>query len=250
MLTAEGISISYGGKCVLHNVSFSLEQGETLSVVGPSGCGKTSLLYALCGLQPATSGSVNLLGGVVQAPRADVPIILQDYGLLPWMTNLDNVALGLKLGGISKGKRHALARKQLAHFGLEGREDEYPSNLSGGEQQRVAIARAFVLEPSALLLDEPFSALDALTREHLQKTLLDVWRMKQIPFVLVTHSLDEAVYLGQRILVLGDCPARPVAVLENPVFGHEDARSCEDFFALVKQLRTLIDEQWENSCER
>lgn len=244
MLAADHLSKSYDGKPVLEDVTFRLEPEETLAVVGPSGCGKTSLLYLLGGLSEPDSGRVSLMGAPVIRPIPDISIILQDYGLLPWRTVIDNVALGLKLHGTGRAERRRRARDQLAELGISGRDQDYPANLSGGEQQRVAIARAFVTEPRLMLLDEPFSSLDALTRERLQRTLLDVWRKRRIPYVLVTHSLEEAVMLGKRIMVMSGRPARPVAVFDNPGFGDENIRDTEACFSLLRELRHTVEDQW------
>lgn len=244
MLTAEDLSKSYGGQAVLDNVSFALGREETLAVVGPSGCGKTSLLYLLSGLTLPDHGAVRLEGDPVMSPTPDISIILQDYGLLPWRTIIDNVALGLKVQGVSKKERLDRAREQLAELGIEGRDNDYPASLSGGEQQRVAIARAFVSRPRLMLLDEPFSSLDALTRERLQRTLLDVWQRRKVPFVLVTHSLEEAVVLGKRIMVMSSRPARPVAVFDNPGFGDASIRDTEACFELLKELRHTVEALW------
>jgi len=244
MLVAENLSKSYGGEAVLDSVSFSLGSDETLAVVGPSGCGKTTLLYLLSGLARADSGAVFLDGKVLNKTSFDISIILQDYGLLPWQTIIENVALGLKLQGVGKAQRTKRAQEQLAELGISGRDTEYPANLSGGEQQRVAIARAFVGRPRLMLLDEPFSSLDALTRERLQRTLLDVWKKRKVPFVLVTHSLDEAVMLGKRIMVMSSRPARPVAVFDNPGFGDESIRDTKGGFELLKKLRHVVEELW------
>lgn len=244
MLIAENLSKSYGGEAVLDNVSFSLGCDETLAVVGPSGCGKTTLLYLLGGLARADSGTVFLDDAPIDKTSFDISIILQDYGLLPWRTVIENVALGLKLQGVGKAQRTERAREQLAELGIIGRDSEYPANLSGGEQQRVAIARAFVGKPRLMLLDEPFSSLDALTRERLQRTLLDVWKKRKVPFVLVTHSLDEAVMLGKRIMVMSSRPARPVAVFDNPGFGDKSIRDTEGCFELLKKLRHTVEELW------
>jgi len=244
MLTAENLSKSYDGQIVIEDVSFTLDKGETLAVVGPSGCGKTTLLYLLSGLAASDSGTVLLDGVGVTGPAADISIILQDYGLLPWRTVIDNVALGLKIQGVGRRERLKRARTQLAEVGITGRDADYPANLSGGEQQRVAIARAFVSRPRLTLLDEPFSSLDALTRERLQRALLETWQRRQVPYVLVTHSLEEAVMLGKRIMVMSARPARPVAVFDNPGFGDENIRDTEACFVLLKQLRRTVEALW------
>ncbi|MBI9081166.1 MAG: ABC transporter ATP-binding protein [Pseudodesulfovibrio sp.] len=244
MLIAENLSKYYGGEGVLDNVSFSLGREETLAVVGPSGCGKTTLLYLLSGLTRADSGVAFLDGELIGRPTSDISIILQDYGLLPWKTVVENVALGLKIQGVFKKERMERARAQLAELGITGRDSDYPANLSGGEQQRVAIARAFVSRPRLMLLDEPFSSLDALTRERLQRTLLDVWKLRKVPFVLVTHSLEEAVVLGKRIMVMSSRPASPVAVFDNPGFGDESIRDTKGCFELLKELRHTVEALW------
>ncbi len=244
MLTADNLGKKYGEEVVLDNVSFTLDREETLAVVGPSGCGKTTLLYILSGLTEAGSGAAMLNSVPITTPTPDISFILQDYGLLPWRTVIDNVALGLKVQGVPKKERLTRAREQLAELGIVGRDDDYPANLSGGEQQRVAIARAFVTRPRLMLLDEPFSSLDALTRERLQRTLLDVWKQRKVPFVLVTHSLEEAVVLGKRIMVMSGRPASPVAVFDNPGFGDESIRDTEACFELLKELRRTVENVW------
>lgn len=244
MLRAEKIGKSYGAERVLDSVSFALAGEETLAVVGPSGCGKTSLLYILSGLVRPDSGAVLLDGAPVSGPTPDISIILQDYGLLPWRTVEDNVALGLKVQGVPRAERRTRARDQLAELGIAGRGQDFPATLSGGEQQRVAIARAFVSRPRLMLLDEPFSSLDALTRERLQRTLLDVWKRRRVPYVLVTHSLEEAVVLGRRIMVMSGRPARPVAMFDNPGFGDASIRDTEACFNLLKELRHTVEDIW------
>lgn len=241
MLEADSLSRRFDGRTVLDNVSFSLGEEETLAVVGPSGCGKTTLLYMLCGLSAPDAGQVLLDGNPVSRPRNDISIILQDYGLLPWKTVRDNVAMGLKVQGVSKVKRRREAEVRLDELGMLERADDYPGTLSGGEQQRVAIARAFATRPRLMLLDEPFSSLDALTREKLQQTMLDVWKRRRVPSVLVTHSLEEAVTLGRRILVLGGSPATPVACLDNPGFGDPALKTTPEGFALLGELRRTLE---------
>lgn len=244
MLKATDLNKAYDGNPVLNEVSFSLDQEESLAVVGPSGCGKSTLLYMLGGLTLPDSGSVSLDGMPVVTPTSDISIILQDYGLLPWRTIIDNVALGLKVQGVPKKERLERARDQLAEMGIVGRDHEFPASLSGGEQQRVAIARAFVSRPRLMLLDEPFSSLDALTRERLQQNLLTVWKQHKVPYVLVTHSLEEAVVLGKRIMVLSNRPAKPVAVFDNPGFGNECILDTEGCFELLKELRHTVEALW------
>lgn len=229
------------GVKVVSDMSFSLGRDETLAFVGPSGCGKTTLLYIVCGLMRPDSGRVLLNGAEVRGPTPDISIILQDFGLLPWKTVLDNVALGLKLQGIPKKKRLEQALIQLEAVGLSDKAKAYPKTLSGGEKQRVAIARSFASDPKLMLLDEPFSSLDALTREKLQDNLLDIWCARKIPYILVTHSLEEAVFLGSRIIVLGRNPAQAKACLDNPGFGSKDYRRRESFFAMASAIRRVLE---------
>ncbi|MGE4293196.1 MAG: ABC transporter ATP-binding protein [Desulfovibrio sp.] len=245
MLQAESLTLAYRqGGPILRDVSLSLKQGQTLAVVGPSGCGKTTLLYALSGLARPRSGRVLLQGRPVERPCPEISIILQDYGLLPWRTVLQNVALGLKIQGVGRKEREERARAQLADLGIVGRDNDFPGALSGGEQQRVAIARAFVGSPSVLLMDEPFSSLDALTREKLQQTLLEAWSGRRTPYLLVTHSLEEAVFLGGRILVLAGRPAKAAAWFENPGFGTPGHRDSDAYFRLLRELRRTVERLW------
>lgn len=232
------------GEPVISGIDLELDGSSTLAVVGSSGCGKTTLLYALAGLNQPDEGRVMLDGELITAPRPDVSIILQDYGLLPWKTVLDNVALGLKIRGVARQERNERARAQLGELGITGRDTDFPSQLSGGEKQRVAIARAYVSQPRLLLMDEPFSSLDALTREKLQRTLLETWAQKNVPYVLVTHSLEEAVYLGGRIAVLSGCPSTVTRVFENPGFGDPEYRDKPEYFELITELRRAVEELW------
>ncbi|MFW6291006.1 MAG: ABC transporter ATP-binding protein [Spirochaetota bacterium] len=232
LLVADGCSAGYPrlAQPVFSNVGLSVEPGEVVTIVGRSGSGKSTLLLALSGLQALSGGSVTIEGTPVRRGDPRVGLVLQHYGLFPWYTVRENVVLGLKLarrgerfrtsgrldrsdaGGTSDRVREALTR-----VGLAGKESRYPRELSGGEQQRVALARTLVLEPRVLLLDEPFSALDALTREELQDQLIDLLSGRQIAVVMVTHSIDEAIYLGDRVglLVNGDGPAR-LDLMDNP----------------------------------
>jgi ABC-type nitrate/sulfonate/bicarbonate transport system ATPase subunit len=245
VLKVDSLTKSYpGGRTVLKDISFSIAEGETLSVVGPSGCGKTTLLYLLCGLLRPDSGVVRLSGRPVTRPLPEMAIILQDYGLLPWKSVLSNVALGLKIQGVSKRDREARGRAALEAMGLSGRERDYPACLSGGERQRVAIARAYASGPRVLLMDEPFSSLDALTREKLQDLLLSSRQGAGVPWILVTHSVEEAVYLGRRIMVMAGSPATLVAGFENPDFGISGHRESEAFFQRVRMVRRCMEQYW------
>ena len=196
------------GTLALDGLSFSVEKGESVAIIGPSGCGKSSTLQMAAGLLQPTSGKVTIDGAPVTAPRQDTSLILQDFGLLPWKTVRDNAELGLKIHGVGKAERRQRAERALGLVGLQDFAQAYPSGLSGGMRQRLALARSLALDVDLLLMDEPLSALDALLREQLQDTLLALWQAQGYAQILVTHSIEEAVFLGQRILVLTPRPGR------------------------------------------
>ena len=222
---------------VLEDVSLQVGAGASCAVIGPSGCGKTSLLFLLAGLLAPTAGTVRV------ADRSRTGVILQHYGLLPWKSVAANIGLGLRLQGADREQIRARVNELLVEMDLAAFADHFPGQLSGGMQQRVALARALATGPQLLLMDEPLSALDALTRERLQHTILDVWQRHRVTMVLVTHSIEEAAFLGQTVVVLTDRPARVAAVVENPGAGRADYRQSETFFHQCHQLRTLIREQ-------
>ncbi|MEW8977037.1 MAG: ABC transporter ATP-binding protein [Symbiobacterium sp.] len=234
MITARHVSYAYKETVALRDVSFDLPMGETLAVVGPSGCGKTTLLSLLAGLLPVTSGAIAVGGAPVQPRRPGTALILQDYGLLPWKTVRENVALGLRIRGLKPDG----ADRALREVGLADLAGRWPHQLSGGQKQRVAIARSLALEPDLLLMDEPFSALDALTREEMQELLLSIWRKRKTSLVLVTHSIPEAVYLGQQILVLTARPGRVAGLFRNPAVGDRRAAA---FHEMVNRVRDALE---------
>ncbi|BCV20046.1 ABC transporter ATP-binding protein [Moorella sp. Hama-1] len=244
MIQVTGVSCVYvnNGTEVpaLVDISLAVPAGQICVLIGPSGCGKTTLLYLLAGLLKPTRGEIQINGALVTRPRRQTAIILQDYGLLPWKTVWKNAALGLELRGCPRRQQQRLLEPLLAALGLAGLEQRYPAQLSGGQKQRVAIARALSLEPDTLLMDEPFSALDALTREGLQQTLVDIHRQRRLTTVLVTHNIEEAVFLGQQIVVLTAAPGRLKAVLENPEAGTPDYRFSETFHRNCSRLRQLL----------
>lgn len=215
LLAVEGLTMRYrqsgGWLPVLHDLSFQVNEGEFLCLVGPSGCGKTTLLRLVAGLERPTAGQVRLGGQEVDQPRRAVGIVFQEPTLMGWRTVEDNVALPLEVDGFRKGEARQQARALLNLVGLSGFEEAYPAQLSGGMAQRVALARALVHDPRLLLLDEPFGALDALTRERMGQELLRIWQARRKTVVMVTHSVTEAVFLADRVLVLGPRPTSIVA---------------------------------------
>jgi NitT/TauT family transport system ATP-binding protein len=204
LVEVEGISLDLYGQRILENVSFSVAKGETVSVVGPSGCGKTTLLRLLSGLIAPSKGKIRFEGTTVTGPRRDIAVVFQDYGkaLLPWRTGAQNVALPLESTTMRKAERHDRVAKLLDLVGLSGHGDKFPRQLSGGMQQRLQIARALAQGPELLLMDEPFGALDAMTRRNLQDEMLAITARTGKTMFFVTHDLEEAIYMGDRILGL------------------------------------------------
>ena len=232
------VSLSYGDLETLRDLSFDIAPGESVALIGPSGCGKSTTLHLVAGLLQPTVGTVLVNGEPVAAPRRTTAFIQQDLGLFPWKTVLQNAALGLTVRKVPKAEARTRAQQALAQVGLAGFERAYPKELSGGMRQRLALARALAMDANLLLMDEPLSAIDALLRESLQDTLLDLWRERGHTQMLVTHSIEEAVYLGQRILVFSSRPATLVATVENPALG---TRTTPDFLAACQQVRAALE---------
>jgi NitT/TauT family transport system ATP-binding protein len=214
-ITSVTKSFGRGGAPVLSDFTLHSAPGEFVSLIGPSGCGKTTLLRIVAGLLPATSGSVKVNGRESTGPSRDKAVVFQHFNLFPWRTALANAAYGLEIQGVSKKEREERAGDWLAKLGLEKYAHHYPSEISGGMRQRVGIARALAIEPKLLLMDEPFGALDALTREHLQGELQRIAETTELTILFVTHSIDEAIYLSDRIIVMGTHPGR--IIREFPV---------------------------------
>jgi NitT/TauT family transport system ATP-binding protein len=226
----------------LQEINLSVAYGESCAVIGPSGCGKSTLLYILAGLYSPTEGAAYIDGKPAVPKRKNTSLILQDYGLLPWQTAWQNTVLGLKLRGVTVSEQKMIAEQILQDLGLWTYRSHYPAQLSGGQRQRVAIARALTLKPDLLLMDEPFSSLDALTRESLQETLLAIWRKDKVTSVLVTHNIEEAVYLGQKIVIFSPRPGRILHCLDNPQIGDPNYRSKPAFYSLCSLVRKLLEE--------
>ncbi len=208
MVAVEGVSKSFqsGGMPALAHCSLDAREHEILCVIGPSGCGKTTLLRVIDGLLRPESGRVLIDGSVVDAPRRDVAMVFQHFGLLPWKTVYDNVAYGLRVQNRTAAEVERTVPRYIEAVGLRGFEHNYPYQLSGGMQQRVGLARALALDPQVLLMDEPFGSLDAQTRELMQEELLRLWRAQPKTMVFVTHSIDEAIILGDRVALMTKRP--------------------------------------------
>ncbi len=227
---------------VFDNVSLSIHRREFICVVGSSGCGKSTLARIVAGLDESTGGEVLLDGTPVTGPGPDRGMVFQGYTLFPWLTVKRNVMFGLKMGGQSDSIAEAEARQWLDMVGLSKFEDSYPHELSGGMKQRVAIARALANKPRILLMDEPFAALDAQTRGQMQNYLLQIWRKVDVTVLFITHDLEEAAFLADRILVMGANPGRVMEFIENPVPRprHDDQFLSPEFLALKKRLEEHI----------
>lgn len=248
LLSVKNLAKNYGKFEILGDITVDVRAGEFMCIVGPSGAGKTTLLQCLSGLLAPTSGTVSLRGVEVTEPPVEMAIVFQDYSrsLMPWMTILDNVALPLRSSKMSKEEMKDKATAALEEVGLKGHLSKYPWQLSGGMQQRVAIARALAFEPAIVLMDEPFASVDAQTRSDLEDLTLKVKEHLGITIVLVTHDIDEAVYLSDRVLVLGDRPTRVVDLIETNLGEHRDqvtTKSTPEFAALRARVYKEIRNQ-------
>jgi NitT/TauT family transport system ATP-binding protein len=247
MMSAQTAKISFRGverrfvssqgseQIALSEVDLEIQSGEFVCLVGPSGCGKTTLINLMAGFDKPSSGTVFIDGQAVGGPDPDHIMIFQDYGLYPWRTVLGNVLFGLQARGIPKGEAHNKAMAVLELVGLQPSANKHPHELSGGMKQRVAIARALAVEPSVLFMDEPFAALDAFTRLHLQDELLRIWQEKRPTVVFVTHDLDEAITLGQKIVLMAPNPGRVQRVLDVKL-AYPRERTDSNFAVFRKQL--------------
>jgi NitT/TauT family transport system ATP-binding protein len=209
-----GLGKSYGSLEVFRDINLDVGDREIVAIVGPSGCGKTTLLRCIDGLIPASAGAVEVEGETVTGPLPGIAMVFQHFGLFPWKTVYANVAYGLKLAGLSKADIAERVPQFVRLVGLAGFENAYPYQLSGGMQQRCGLARALATEPKLLLMDEPFAAVDAQTREILQFELLRIWQMRPTTMLFVTHSIDEAVLMGHRVVVLKGRPASVFEVID------------------------------------
>jgi len=238
-----------GGLQALDRVSFAVHPQEFVCVLGPSGSGKSTLLRILAGLLPPTQGEVFLQGQRVNGPRRSVGFVFQKANLMPWRTVLENITLPLELGNLSRAQAEKKAQEMVELVGLEGFENSLPHDLSGGMAQRVAIARALVHDPEVLLLDEPFGALDAMTRERMGDELLRIWQVRRKTVIMVTHSISEAIFLADRVLVLSQRPGQLRQDLEVglPRPRCEAMRYTSDFGDLARQVRLAIGEAAEQA---
>jgi NitT/TauT family transport system ATP-binding protein len=251
MIQFDRVTFSYTSeKPVFDQFCWDARRGETWSVIGPSGCGKSTLLMLLARLRSPSSGTVTIDGEPLNRPRPQTGLIIQDYGLLPWATVRQNVSLGLDVRQFygPDGKHAPRQTFQaetvdywLDRLGLTSAADQYPQQLSGGQRQRTAIARTLLLQPDLLLMDEPFSSLDAPTREGLQTLVLDLWAEQELTLLLVTHSIEEAALMGRKILVLGSTPNREALVVENQAAADPCFRETPGYAEVCRELRARLE---------
>lgn len=237
-----GKTFTQGGKefTALENVDLTIEKGEFICLLGPSGCGKSTLLNAIAGFAPVNHGSIKIDGVEVTEPSVKNVTIFQNYGLLPWRTVQKNVELGLEPKGISKEERKEIAKKYIELVGLTDFRKSYPRQLSGGMQQRVAIARALAVNPDILFMDEPFGALDAITRMKLQDDILEICRNEKKTIIFVTHDIEEAVYLADKIVVMTPNPGKVKSVVTVPLHHYRD-RTSGDFLYVRDKIFELFN---------
>jgi len=231
-----------GGIVALTSIALAIAEGEFVCLLGPSGCGKSTLLRIVAGLIPPSTGAVRIDGAAVTGPGPDRAVVFQDYALFPWMTVADNVAFGLAARGVDAARRRAVSAELLRAVGLADFAGTYPHHLSGGMKQRVSIARALAVDPVLLLMDEPFGALDAQTRYVMQQELLRIWRAYRKTVLFVTHSIEEALFLGDRVVIMTARPGRIKTELRISTPRPRDIASPE-FGALRKQALDLLSEE-------
>jgi taurine transport system ATP-binding protein len=251
LLALRQIELTYpsrsGTTQALAPINLAIEAGEFVCIVGPSGCGKTSLLKIIAGFHRSTTGEALIAGQAIRGPAADRGVVFQQPALYPWLTLAGNVGFGLRMRGLDNRQRAARVEQLLQLVGLQEFGRRPPYELSGGMQQRAAIARVLINEPQIMLMDEPFGALDALTREHMQDELLKIWRATRTTIILITHSVEEAVYLGTRTLVMSARPGRIIADIATP-FSREagvgrEIKARPDFIATREQILRQIWQQ-------
>jgi len=255
ILSVKSLEKSFGPAddrhCVFSDVSLDIHRREFITVIGASGCGKSTLIRIVAGLDDSTGGAIMLDGHGISGPGPDRGMVFQGYTLFPWLTVKRNVMFGLEMRGRSRAACETDARQWLDVVGLSRFENAYPHELSGGMKQRVAIARALANEPRILIMDEPFAALDAQTRCQMQAYLLQIWKKVDVTILFITHDLDEAAYLSDRILVMGANPGRIIEFIENPVPRPRSTHQfiTPEFLALKNRLEELIHPATSNDEE-
>jgi NitT/TauT family transport system ATP-binding protein len=256
IVEARNVTIRYNSKnnssvLAVDDLNLTINRGEFVTIVGSSGCGKTSFLYAIDGLLPIQGGQILVQGQPIDGPGHDRAVVFQEFALLPWRSVLSNIAFGLEIRKAPKAKRLETARSLVDLVGLNGFEDRYPHELSGGMRQRVGIARALAIEPDILLMDEPFGALDAQTRETMQEELLRIWQSTGKTVIFVTHDIDEAIYLADRVVVMKARPGRIREILpvDLPRPRNADMKAEASFVEMRRHLWHLLHDNDQSSAE-
>jgi NitT/TauT family transport system ATP-binding protein len=226
----------------VNDISFNVEDGDFVSIIGPSGCGKTTLLRIISGLEQPSTGKIFLRGKEIERPYGQVGLIFQEYALFPWRTVIDNIDFGLEIKKVPKKKRKEMARFYLNKFNLDGFENEYPKELSGGMKQRVAIARTLINDPELLLMDEPFGSLDSQTRNSMQEFLLKVWQETKKTILFVSHNIDETVFLSQKVFGLSARPGRIKLLLEIDL-PYPRERTSQEFNLYRKKILDYLEQE-------
>lgn len=240
MIEIKNLSVNYNKEKAIDNLTFSMGKGKSYAIIGKSGCGKTTLLYTIAGLISHYEGEVHIDGDDIENKRDTTSLILQNLGLFPWCTVYKNVELGLKSMKLSKADKKNLVNEILCELGIEEYREKYPKELSGGQKQRVAIARTLVKNPEVLMLDESTSALDSITKEKIQDLLLEIHEKRENTTILVTHSIEEAVYLGEYIVVMEKGKIK--TTIHNKFFGLKEFREKEEYFHICNEVRRKLYE--------
>jgi NitT/TauT family transport system ATP-binding protein len=241
LLEVKNLSVDYNSSEALKNITFSVSKGELCTIVGPSGCGKSTLINAVCGISSGyIRGEILFDQKPLKSKTHRIGLIPQDYGLYAWFNVIENIELGLNIRSKYSDKKQR-SIEIMNSLGIYDIRHRYPYMLSGGQRQRVSIARALICKPDLLLMDEPFSALDAITREEIQEIFLKIWQEHKVTTLFVTHSIEEAVYLGQKIIVLTLPPGRIARILDNC----QDVRFGSEFYKKCIELRNIVREEWK-----
>lgn len=249
MLKINDLKVCYKTKDTLVEalgpLTLEVNSGDTYAIIGPSGCGKSTLLKAIGGIVSNFSGSITLNGEKINQKNHSIGLIPQNFGLLPWKTVEENCILGLKIKDAIDELTLDKAAFIMETLDIASLKNRYPKELSGGQKQRVAIARAFILNPQILLMDEPFSALDAITREEAQELFLSLWNQYKTTTIFVTHSIDEAIYMGKKIAIMNSCPGNIIEIIDNPIFSLKNMREMKEFGELSTYIRDIIKSGWK-----
>lgn len=242
MLSVDKLSFSYNRSTIIQDFNLNIEKGKIYTFIGPSGCGKSTFLNLIAGLIKNYEGSISMNGRDLNPNTNLIGMIPQNFGLLPWKNVEENIILGLKIKGLIPEKEYI--NSLIEKLQLTTLLHRFPKELSGGQKQRVAIARAFALKPDILLMDEPFSSLDELTRETTQELFLSLWREFNITTLFITHSIEEAVYLGENIVLLSPSPTRVVKIINNTSFNVDEGRLSSSYNETSHKIRQFIKKEW------